>query len=124
MSYGMTDDEIAALKVDDRVGVGGRGGWHPETLIVTVTRRTKTQLLTSCGTRWNKHGYSLGGGAYSRKHLIRLVDALQQIAEQRADRKHRNLVRKFCDYGWGALTTEQLEQVDALLVQFAPKDPA
>ena len=73
---------VNELKVGDRVGVGGGGGWYQKCEIRTVAKRTATQVVLDDGSRWTTRGRLVGEGAsYWRKHLMPEQEAIAQNTE-------------------------------------------
>ena len=116
MTWGLTQHDIAALKVGDKVGVSGG---HYVASIEVVTRRTATQVIVPSG-RFNKYGRLVGSDSWSSRHLVSVADAIEERNEHAKRRRRQALGR----YAWDALTDEQVEQVARLLATFATKDAA
>lgn len=78
-----TRDQLDALKEGDPVGykVGNAIG------LSTVARRTKTQIITKSGYRFNKHGWPLGGqygSLYTSESMTPRVNAAREKNERKA----------------------------------------
>lgn len=123
MYKALNSDELAALKVGDRVVVGAFRGPY---VVATVIRVTSTQLVvrdTGDYRYSRKQGHRLGDGSqlYGRKKLFRADDAaLIEIAKTEriariiskvyAMEKLMPAYRKRIEYGKG--TTDELSEIE------------
>ncbi len=113
MSDWLTEADVVALKVGDRVGVTAGDHYNPPT-VETIIRRTTTQILTTTA-RFNKRGRSLAGSTFRARHLTSVAWAEEMRADMLRSRVHRETARTLREHKWGAMTLEQLKRVQALL---------
>ena len=83
------------LSIGDQVGVTSNGNWSSRTSVLTVARKTATQVILSDGTRWNKQGRKVSEvGAWSRSFLIPVPEARERMAAEAKVQQRSVLIRK------------------------------
>lgn len=108
----MSPAERESLKEGDKVGACER--WSAA--ILTVKKRTKTQLVLSNGSRWSiRTGRKFGDGSWSFALLTTEEEGREKIAELRAQRLRQESVKKLNDFRWQDLPDEELAKFVALL---------
>jgi hypothetical protein len=109
---------VETLTVGDEVGVIEPQNWGPSSgSVLTVSKRTATQVVLSDDSRWNTHGHEIGGRTYHRRYLITPADARERLAAAQTDRERRNRINELCDTRWSDYPDETMDQVLALLKQ-------
>lgn len=110
----MTNNEAAALKVGDKVVYVSGGGFGGSRVIMTVVRRTATQIVLDSGKRINRNGDIVGQSAWSQSYVRPWTPEVAAAMELNARRVKAlntiNDVRR-----WAGFTVETLEAIAALV---------
>lgn len=104
--------EREALKVGDLVGVYERY----RAAVLKVTKRTKTQIVLSDGSRWTVgRGYKVGASTWSYDSLVSEKDARERIVELKEASEIAGAANRLREVTWRELTLPQLNKFIALL---------
>lgn len=112
--------DVAALNVGDKIGVHYSGGWHGETRIETVERKTATQVIVG-GARFNKHGHKVGQrDSYHWTTLIPVAEAEERMKAQAIRAETNRIANSLREYNWRDMPLEKLREIAALLPKAKP----
>lgn len=102
------------LKVGDKVGVVSASGWGlRDAVILSVRRRTATQITLDDGSRWTEKGRQIGIGrsAFNWSYLVSESEAIALNEEARIQRARKNLERDVRNIDPQFITNAGLQEI-------------
>lgn len=112
------NEEIKAfldgLKPGDTVDQIVRGTWGPPRIEqMTVAKRTATQIVMTCGTRFREYdGSVVGRSIYGS---LRCPPTAEQVQEVNDQNEQRGLASSINDTLWRHVTLDKLRRIKAIL---------
>lgn len=114
----MSREEMSALQVGTKIGVIGQHS----TAVLTVTKRTPSQIVLSDNSRWGlKTGRKHGASEWSYESLVSEQDARERIEHIRAERAIRESARRLECVRWRDLSIDQLGRFTLILDEIQPE---
>lgn len=110
----LNEDQRAALQVGQEVGINERF----QASIVTVAKRTATQLIMSDGSRWTiKRGSRVGATTWSYGSLYGAEETRALIRQRNHEKAAIQAAKRLSGYPWRNLNREQLQRIEAFVAE-------